>query len=246
MSDIERKVIEAAIGLVARTRERYAPLMPPLAETPPIPFFGRLARARVVTLGLNPSTREFADARRWPPRLDGEGLACRLAAYFESDAPPPVDWFAPWAAALLSIGSSYTVDAAHIDLSPRATRSAGTFKRAPEKLLFLEMLRTDAPLWVMALESAPDLKCVLTAGSATNSHYLNEFIMRELAGAGVRLRGDWRRRPGPGQVAFHVLSLPSGRECPFFFCSTGPSRDNAILPQAVGVHASQIRSWLAR
>lgn len=216
MSDAEGKVVEAAIGLVARTRGWYAPLMPMQAETPPIPFFGRLGRARIVTLGLNPSTRELAGSRRWPPRLDAEGLTCRLAAYFESDDPPPMDWFAPWATAVSSVGSSYTVDAAH-GRSPLGDGSrVGT---RPE---------------------------VRSGGRVSDELSLHQRIHHEGTRRGRRMA--LRRlaaQAGPRAGGVPCPITPERPGTPLLLLHDWPVRRQRG-PAAVGAHASQIRSWLAR
>ena len=48
----------------------------------PIPFFGNIESARVITVGLNPGITEFAQHRGWTTELDAEDLAYRLVNYF--------------------------------------------------------------------------------------------------------------------------------------------------------------------
>jgi hypothetical protein len=144
------------------------------------------------------------------------------------------------------IGLSYALgEAAHIDLSPRATKAAGHFKTEPLKSLFLEMLQTDAPVWVEALRQAIRCSLILAAGSATNDYYINEFIRDKVSLPGIRLGGDWRRRRGEGRTALHTLCLPGGREIPLFFCSTGPTRNQgAVLIGACRAHMETLKRLL--
>jgi hypothetical protein len=143
---------------------------------------------------------------------------------------------------------SYTSDAAHIDLSPRATNC----RKGELKALFVKMLKTDASIWIEALRSAPKCKLILAAWSATNaskSGYINEFISEKLSDTGVRLRDPWYRKKGAGagQTASQTICLPEGREIPFFFCSTGPSSKNdgpAVLIAACRAHIAALKKHL--
>jgi len=90
----------------------------------PIPFFGNLESAQILTIGLNPSSTEFEAWRHWPDsELDAEILARRLASYFRSVQPRPHPWFGELQEALAIIGGNYKVNAAHVDLSPWSTLS---------------------------------------------------------------------------------------------------------------------------
>jgi len=60
----------------------------------PIPFFGDLINAEVVTIAVNPSSTEFAPWRNWgTTRLSATDLASRLIGYFKSTQPRPHAWF---------------------------------------------------------------------------------------------------------------------------------------------------------
>jgi hypothetical protein len=87
----------------------------------PVPFFGDIRRARILTVALNPSWTEFRPARQWLANLDAQALTTRLLHYFDLPFPECHTWFAPWENALLHLGCSYKQDAAHIDLSPYPT-----------------------------------------------------------------------------------------------------------------------------
>ena len=213
--------------MVAETSEQYQTLMPTGAKHPPLPFFGSLERARVITLGLNPSTGEFSAGRGWPVSMTAAALTERMENYFVAERPGPHPWFRPWSAVLSLLGVSYSSDAAHVDLSPRATKAASRFRSEPLRSLFASMLISDAKIWIAALRRAPRCSLVIAAGSATNdsSGYINEFIRDRLTQTGVRLLGPWRRQRGEGQTASQWIGLPGGTEIPLFFCSTGPTRN---------------------
>jgi hypothetical protein len=234
-STAELAVVRRAVDLVGNTRSRYAALMRDV-HSYPIAFFGPLASASVITFGLNPSADEFAARRSWPAGLSYEALANRLVGYFDGEPHP---WFNSWSRALSVLGAAYGRSAAHVDLSPRATASVRRFVEHAERSLFLEMLRTDAPVWVDALGVAANARLLLVAGSATRQFYINEFIQDELAMFGVDLSPRWRRGRGTGQTAFQVLRLPSGRQLPVFFCSTGPAKPEVLL-EAVSRNAPRL------
>jgi len=104
-------------------------------DTPlhPIPFFGNLESAQVLTIGLNPSSTEFAPWRQWPTtEMDSDLLARRLASYFRSVAPRPHPWFGNYQEAIGILGANFKVNAAHVDLSPWSTLSPTRLKQMPD------------------------------------------------------------------------------------------------------------------
>lgn len=246
-TDFEINVVNKTLAHVTNTAHKYNTLMRSDITTHPIPFFGRLSNARVVTLGLNPSSKEFTRNRRWPQTIAPEKLSERLVGYFESIEPKPHSFFNAWSAALLHINSLYTKDAVHLDLSPRATRAAGSFKTEPNLSLFLDMLREDAHIWIGMIEAMEHIELILAAGSASKKYYINEFIKSNFC-KGIHLEGNWQRGMGSGQTACHTLVLSNGREVPMFFCSTGPAAPNGgtILVDAVKKNASSINAMRAR
>ncbi len=60
----------------------------------PIPFFGSLQTAQVITVGLNPSGGEMR-GRNWAG-VDTATACARLTSYFSSADFPPHPWFARW------------------------------------------------------------------------------------------------------------------------------------------------------
>ena len=239
--DLERSIIKKTCSHIDNTNHQYKTLMRANIVTHPIPYFGCLSKAEVATLGLNPSSKEFTKNRNWPKIISEEELRERLCGYFYSVNPPPHRFFEPWSRALVHINASYKNDTVHLDLSPRATRAAGQFGSDPLRSRFLEMLREDAHIWIEAVEAMKSLKIILAAGSATKKYYINEFIKSELSDRGVRLEGDWRRGKGSGQTAFHTLILPSGRQLPMFFCSSGPAKPLDLI-RAIQTHALRIKN----
>lgn len=211
---------------VKRTASRFAPNNKPTVVTHPIPFFGDILNARVITVGVNPSATEF-NGRGWPAAMSAEALTERLLGYF-SRSPHP--WFDRWEAVLANIERSYRRDAAHVDLSPRATVSQAA---APSPTLFSEMLAADVGQMLRILSLAPNVGVLLMAGAATNALYVNEFVARNVPRP-YRLDGTLTRPAGPGKVLWHDLVLQR-RRLPVYFCSSSPSdrRNPDILRQRV-------------
>jgi hypothetical protein len=73
-TNLEINIVNKTISHVAKTTDRYKRLMRENITTHPIPFFGCLSNARVVTLGLNPSSKEFTKKRNWPEPITSEQL----------------------------------------------------------------------------------------------------------------------------------------------------------------------------
>lgn len=119
--------LERLIVHIQATEPTYASLMRPDRYTHPLPFFGDITNAKVITVGVNPSADEFADGRQWPCLpLNAPALAHRLTRYFDTpETPHP--WFEGWGRALRAIDAAYPQQAAHIDLSlARRSRSEGS------------------------------------------------------------------------------------------------------------------------
>lgn len=228
-------VLEHLVTYVRATDALYAVNFKPGVRTHPMPFFGDLESAEVITVGLNPSATEF-EAGRWPAEIEGGALRERLSSYFEREPHP---WFNVWEHALAELGASYRCNAAHVDVSPRATVSAGA---APDQGIFERMLAADAPWMIRFLDAAPRVRLVLLAGAATQRLYLDEFLANRLPPNVALLEGSLRRPPGPAKVRRHML-VTARRRLPVFFCSSSPSdrRRGSMLIERVRRHAAQLR-----
>lgn len=167
---------------VAATDSRFTVLKRSEIRTYPIPFFGRIDTARVLTVGVNPSPGEFQDNRLWPAEADATYISERLVRYFEGDVPPH-PWFKPWSVALRSLGLAYeSGEVAHIDVSPRATIP---MSQVEEVDLFLEMARSDAKWLFRLLSTLERPRLVLLAGCVTKKRYMVRFLQesRQITGS---------------------------------------------------------------
>jgi hypothetical protein len=112
----------------------------------PIPFFGDLENAEILTLAVNPSPTEFHKDRCWKSKMEAKELSFRLVNYFRLWNPPYHGWFTSLETILRQNKCSYLSNTAHIDLSPRATRVMSKFRDDPTK--FLKMVDDDAKKWL--------------------------------------------------------------------------------------------------
>ena len=128
------------------TDGQYQELYRPGSPRYPLPFFGDLENAEIITVGVNPSSTEFGPWRSWPNGFSAAQVTGRLVDYFKITNPKPHPAFAYSEEALNIINCSYAWNAAHIDLSPRATKVAN-----PENAgLFFQMLELDV-VWIPRL-----------------------------------------------------------------------------------------------
>jgi hypothetical protein len=227
---------------VRLTAPRYAALRKSYLVTHPITCFGNPAKARVVTVGLNPSDGEF-EKGKWPEEeISHTELATRCEEYF-SDPPTHHKWFNPWIEGLSKLEMSYS-NAVHLDLSPRATRPVSEFKQAWEQTLFLEMVERDLWTFFGSLELCRHAEWILMAGTVTGEYYINEFLHRYAPDYGYRLDPPFTRIPGDGKTCFHTLT-GRGRSLPVFFCSVSPSaKKPELLPQRLEKNRHKIQLTL--
>ena len=95
----------------------------------PIPFFGNVSSARIITIGLNPSSGEFEPWRCWPEKFEAQELTSRLVGYFYHSHPRPHPWFAELQEAMSVINCSFSLAAAHVDISPWPTLAPTTLMK---------------------------------------------------------------------------------------------------------------------
>ena len=217
---------EHTVSVLRSDLNRFAGLMRPGLTTWPIPFFGPLSEAEVITIGVNPSWTEFNHLRWRYIRTERDAVAL-LWNYFQSD---PHRWFTTWETALNHLNCSYSVGhgfrAAHVDVSFRATVAMGAVS---DSELFRRMVKHDLPHFAATLRQAEKVRLVLLSGAVTDRFYINEFLGRFLPSELLSLRGSFSRtsQPGPGKTSYHTFD---GFRCvPAFFCSCSPGSKNPEL-----------------
>ena len=240
--------MSALTGYVAKvaayaeeTRATFVRLYRRDVITHPVPFFGDVESAQVLTVGVNPSAGEFVD-REWPATMTPVVLVKRRKTYFGQAPAPPHPWFATWTAALAWIDLSYGRGAAHIDISPRATVAMGTHS---DWFGFAEMVESDAKWFFELLPLCQAARALLIAGCVTERWYINDFIGRVACRYGYQFTGQ-AESTGEGRVGFYHLTGP-GCNLPVFFCSVSPSGNKRhLLIERVGSHQSKIKNCIGR
>ena len=227
----------------------YSALFPPAQPVIPIPFFGHIEAAKVVTVGLNPSSEEikagFADGY-WHEAMTAKAANGRLTEYFEYARHPfhrPHPWFDTWERALNIIGASYLDGTAvHVDLCPWATYSASKLEAMGFGKDFEDLVKDSLPGFWNTLASAHNAKLVLMAGAVSKRFYIHEFLKRYATGndhiEGVVTRG--------GQAFVNELKLiVSGQEIPCLYTSCSPSsRKKEQLPQRIAEYGANLQRLL--
>ena len=144
----------------------------------PIPFFGDIRRAEVLTLALNPADNEF-DRREWPRRqiptgFSATALASRMLHYFDLPEPEPHPFFEPFMRMLLPVGASYLTNSAHIDLSSLPTLKPSTMSDE-QRSTFAEAVADNAFRLNEVLRLATNKKLILVAdfrvGNGHGGHF---------------------------------------------------------------------------
>ena len=199
------------------TRHLYESLQP---KTEPIPFFGDIENAHILTVGVNPSSTAFDRIRGKPDERDkivADNLNSRLQNYF---ALYSHKWLDFWELALEPLGASYQAGsahlAAHLDLSPRATKSMSSTNRDT----FLAMMKEDAKWFFELLPQCKSARVMLIAGSVTNRYRIDEFVECIAYRHGYKL--DEPSAPRAEGIGFNRLS-GHGVDIPMFFSSVSPS-----------------------
>lgn len=167
-------------------KQNYGPILRDSTPFHPIPFFGNLSGARVITIGLNPSSGEFEPWRNWPSgEIDSDELALRLVNYFRLPYTLPHPWFSDLLEAMNIINCPYSLFAAHIDASPWPTLSPKSLKKKskPELLaLYGEMIRVEAEHIPRTLRRCQHLKLAIIVGSKEWMEPIGEIVHRSFCG----------------------------------------------------------------
>jgi len=159
----------------------------------PIPFFGNPATARVATVGVNPSSGEFAPGRNWVAVESVRDWKLRLRNYFNQHTPAH-PWFGPWRSGLKRLGLSYEAGtAAHFDVSYRATK-AMLRNRGTDPREFRHMVDRDIAWFFQLLTLCPQLQGLLVFGPVVRADRSTEslagFVRKSAPRHGFKVTAD--------------------------------------------------------
>lgn len=143
----------------------------------PIPFFGNPANALVATVGVNPSSGEFAPNRNWAHVVTTNDWKLRLKNYF-SMGTPAHSWFGPWREGLGLLSLSYeAATAAHFDVSYRPTKAmVRNLDTDPRE--FRHMVERDVAWLFRLLPLCPNLRGLLVFGPVVRHNGSTESLAR--------------------------------------------------------------------
>ncbi len=165
------ELVEKEMTQFRELRLAHPNLFPENNNLYPIPFFGDIRRAELITLALNPSCREFDLDRHWPANngpeaLTPSDLTNRLLSYFHLRKVKRYGWLDECEKGLLMLGCSYQRNAAHIDLHPLPTRFANRLN-AEEAAALREIVLTRSAKHLMSvLEMCERVKLIVVVDYA--------------------------------------------------------------------------------
>jgi O-acetyl-ADP-ribose deacetylase (regulator of RNase III) len=212
------KYLDAIHADWIKTRERFPDNTRPRSRWP-IAFFGNPTNATVATIGINPSSTEFDDARKWSPVKSKKAWKIRLRDYFKNPIPPHV-WFESWRPALALLGASYKDGTAtHLDVSYRAT-TAMLKNPQTNPTEFRQMSELDVKWLFKLLPLCQRLKLLLTVGpivtKAGGTEPLINFLATTAAAHGFKVsrinnfKQEWRDA-NDRSILIHDAAIP-GRQ----------------------------------
>jgi hypothetical protein len=218
-------LIEELSQEIAHTNHQF----PALGVQPqPIPFFGKVENAEVLTIGVNPSQGEFAPWRNWPRDLPlpASELIERLTAYFQGAPAGPHPWFLPWEVTLNRLGWSYKEGrAAHLDLSPRATMAMSLAASNGHGPLFRAMVLQDLGWLFRELRFCSSARVLMVAGQVIGPkdrlQSIGDFLREDAGNHGF----NWQDEDGEQALVANDETV----NLSVFQSPTGPSAKNPYL-----------------
>lgn len=191
-------LVFALTGLLNLLDERGPRENDVLAWASPIPLFGSLENARVATLGINPSNREFVTAagvelegaaRRFHTltslglnswsELDTRQMDLLLESYQSYFRKNPYDvWFKPLNSVVEGTGFSYYDDSAHachLDLVPFATASKWSELRMLQRSALLRLAA--GTMGALLRDSSVDVLILNGSGVVREFESVNELAL---------------------------------------------------------------------
>ena len=142
---------------------------------------------------------------------------------------------------LAPLGYGYTRNAAHLDVSPRATASMSA---APDQTSFARMLDADVRWLFRLLPLCSGARVMFVGGSVSKRDNLFEFLRRVAPAAGFRLEptgfatDDTRRQaprflrltgPGVNLSVFSIGNSPSSRNAGAMLADFERSRGSLVV-----------------
>ena len=198
----------------------------------PIPFFGNIKTAKIITIGANPSSKELVD-NQWHEDMSVLQITNKLISYFNNN---PHKWFDVWEVALNKSGFSYKDGtAAHIDLCPWATKSLSSLDSLGLTDKTIQLFSESVPAFIETLTECSESSFVLMAGTVTKRYWLNDFIYKFANLEYFSLNPRPKIERGGPFINKHVINI-ANRKLKVLFSSSSPSatgEKKKILPDLI-------------
>lgn len=198
----------------------------------PIPFFGNISTAKIITIGANPSATELRN-NGWSENMEANQISEKLIHYFHNQ---PHQWFETWETALNTVGCSYYDDtAAHIDLCPWATKSLSSLDRLGLTENTIELFKQSVPFFVEGIKECTNLKFVLMAGTVTKKYWLNNFLYKFVNTTNFKILEKPYASRGGAFINKHKLIIDT-KSVSAIFSSSSPSATGDkknVLPKMI-------------
>jgi hypothetical protein len=181
-----------------------------IPKTTPVISFGDFTSAKIATLGINPSAKEFMSGGKLlvgeNKRLSDEEFGTynptdiwfKCKYYFRGN--PYWTWFQHLEDLLLQVGASYLKNACHLDLSPWATQPRfGLLDDQQQKTLlsndrdFLNWQIVESPIRTVLFNGATVHKTI----QASQNYYLQKVGEIEYSSGGKLMTSDLINGDGP-------------------------------------------------
>ncbi len=186
----------------------------------PIPFFGDVLNARVLTVGVNPSNMEFTEERLWLQPLSVPNWQDRSLNYFHWPGVPAYCWFETWSICLELLGLSYAAaEAAHIDVSPRPTTPM--LDKATDKPEFRAMVEHDVKWFFELVGKLPQIQLLVVAGPIPRANGSKQQLANFISEHSGAHRCEWLE----GQPLPKLVTPAHPQGIPVFVCPFEPVMD---------------------
>ena len=113
--------IQNQLAKIESVKKTYSALFAKDTPIVPINFFGNIYKAKIITVGVNPSANELR-TNNWHSTMNNQEIMEKLIHYYQNNPHP---WFKTWEQALNQIDYSYyDGTTAHVDICPWGTKSS--------------------------------------------------------------------------------------------------------------------------
>ena len=213
------KLIKNLLVEKSKIIDKYSDLFDKNTPIVPIPFFGNIQTAKIITIGANPSSTELKN-NEWSETMSSSQIKGKLVDYFNDN---PHKWFDTYELALGKIGYSYfDGSAAHFDLCPWATMSLGLLDKDKKTDKVIELFKESINSFKNLIINHVKANHVLMTGTVTKNFYIDDFIVKHINEKNIELFNKQQIKMNSPFVNSYTLKI-SNYETKALFISISPS-----------------------